>query len=148
MLGLNGQKLVYDDTVKQGAIEKVLSGEMSMAEARRFYGIKGKSQVSDWIKAHELLSKGRLFEKRRIKSLKVETKVLPLGMTKEEEKEFRKLKQDNAELRESERLWRMKAIVYSNVVDVAEEVLNLAPGSLKKKYGAKLSKEAKDNIAK
>ena len=149
MLGQKKRQIVYEEWLKKASIEKVLSGEMNLSEAGRHFGIKGKSLLAGWIKEFKLLSKGGLFEKRKIKSVALVLKDVSLSnMTKEEQRAFQSLKQELAELRQSEALWRVKATACETLVEVAEEALSMPVGSLRKKYGAKQSKGSKDDCPK
>ena len=40
----------YSDEFKQAVVDEVLSGHISKDEARRRYGIKGKSAVLNWLR--------------------------------------------------------------------------------------------------
>lgn len=149
MLGLKDKRYHYTDAVKQSAIESVLSGAMSYEYARQHYGIVSHNTLRRWVKGHELLSKGRLAQRGKIKLVSIEKKELTLPyMTPKELKELQLLKQELEALRQSEKLWRIKAIAYQTLVEVTEEVLEVPAGSLRKKYGARLSKDLEDNCQK
>ena len=149
MLGLKDNRYHYTDAVKQAAIESVLSGAMSYEYARQHYEINNSTTIRRWVKRHELLSKGRHIQVGKIKSVPIEKKELTLRcMTTEELKELQLLKQELEALRQSEKLWRIRAISYETLVAVTEEVLEVPAGSLLKKYGARLSKDLGDNCQK
>ena len=42
----------YSDSFKLGVVSRVANGEMNKEQARRFYGIGGKSSILEWMKKY------------------------------------------------------------------------------------------------
>lgn len=110
----------YSLSFKLKIVEEVEKGEKTYKEAQREYGIQGRSTVLVWLRKH-----GRLDWK---KESTMKDKSTP-------RKEIRDLK------RQIERLKKEKEVLQI-AIDIAEEDLKVP---IRKKYLAKLSKDAEKN---
>jgi transposase-like protein len=110
----------YSLAFKLKVVEEVEKGEKTYKEAQKEYGIQGKSTVLVWLRKH-----GRLDWK---KESTMKDKSIP-------RKEIRDLK------RQIERLKKEKEVLQI-AIDIAEEELKVP---IRKKYLAKLSKDAEKN---
>ncbi len=113
----------YTDEFKQKVINEVLNGLISKEEARRRYGIRGKSAVLNWMRKFDA-SKTGYYMVRKKDSLSTKSR-------EELEAENLRLKQEL----EEERL-RNRAL--NVMIDIAERQFNIP---IRKKRGARQSKK-------
>jgi len=113
----------YTDEFKQKVINEVLNGLISKEEARRRYGIRGKSTVLKWMRKFEA-SKTGCYMARKKNDLSTRSR-------EELEAENLRLKQEL----EEERL-RNRAL--NVMIDIAERQFNIP---IRKKRGARQSKK-------
>ena len=111
----------YSDEFKMSVIKEVLSGHMCKDEARRQYGIKGKSTVLNWI---------RKFDTSGTYQMK---KNLPASQRGTSE-----LEAENKRLREELELERLRTLSLNVMIDLAEEQFKVP---IRKKSGAKQLKK-------
>lgn len=116
-------RIKYSDEFKLAVTNEVLSGLLTKEEARRKYSIKGKSAILKWMRKFGL----------------AEQKALPpyfAHMKPEKDKENAVLK---AKIRDLERALedaKLKAELYSKMIDIAERDLDI---SIRKKPSTKQS---------
>jgi len=113
----------YSDEFKKAVVKEVLSNHISKDEARRRYGIKGKSAVLNWIRKFDATQTYPMKEKRR---------------TKEQSAELQHLEAENKRLREELELERLRTLSLNVMIDLAEEQLKVP---IRKKCGAKQLKK-------
>jgi len=110
----------YSDEFKESIVKEVLDGLISKDEARRRYGIKGKSAVLNWIRKFEG-SKTRCMNKKN-KS----------GKTLEE------LEAENVRLKQELEIEQLRSRALNVMIDIAEDKFKIP---IRKKPGAKQSKK-------
>lgn len=110
----------YSDEFKKTVVKEVLNGHISKDEARRRYGIKGKSTVLNWI---------RKFAESQ--SYEMKKKILPPTATAQ-------LEAENKRLREELELERLRVLSLNVMIDLAEEQFKVP---IRKKSGAKQLKK-------
>ncbi|MBL4656473.1 MAG: hypothetical protein JKX73_00615 [Flavobacteriales bacterium] len=96
----------YSAVFKNQVVSNVLSGKLSKDEAKRVYGIRGKSTVSKWI---------RKFESQEVRPVIMANETPNADLSKEEA--LAKVKA----LEEALRLAEIKAAGYSMMIDIAEK---------------------------
>jgi len=111
----------YTDEGKKFIVGEVLSGRLGKDEARRKYGIKGKSSVLDWI---------RKFDTSYAHPMK--TKRQP------QQRDTSALEAENKRLREELELERLRTLSLNVMIDLAEEHFKVP---IRKKSGAKQLKK-------
>ncbi len=111
----------YSDEFKKSVIKEVLSGQICKDEARRRYGIKGKSTVLNWI---------RNFDTSQTNGMK--KKLPPI------KRETAELEAENKRLRDELELERLRTLALNVMIDLAEEQFKVP---IRKKAGAKQSKK-------
>jgi len=120
----------FSDSTKRRIVSEVLSGKLSKEQARRIYGIKGKSNILEWM---------RIFAGDRCRNFGFD----PIPKLKTMDKsadEIIKLESRIKQLEEELKLSRMKGEAYQIMVDIAKQDYDL---DLEKKLGAKQSKDSK-----
>jgi transposase len=100
----------YSAVFKKNVVSEVLSGKMNKDEAKRVYGIRGKSTVLRWI---------RKFESQEVRPIVMTKKKSSSDLSKEEA--LAKVK----ELEKALRLAEIKAAGYSMMIDIAEKELKV-----------------------
>jgi len=130
---MNFKKLrIYSEEFKLKVIQEVLSGKYTKEEARRVYGIGGKSAILYWIRKYSSSSyqKDKTCEKTNcLKEMK------PLS-----KEELRIQELEKALERES-----LRGDLLEKIVTIAEEQFNI---EIRKKYGAKQFLPSKSNKGK
>jgi transposase-like protein len=111
----------YSDDFKKSVVKEVLQGYIGKDEARRVYGIKGKSAVLNWIRKFAP-SETNLMKKPPLPKPKETT---PLEM-------------ENKRLRDELELERLRVLSLNVMIDLAEEQFNIP---IRKKSGAKQLKK-------
>jgi transposase len=111
----------YSDEFKQSVVKQVLLGCICKEEARRRYGIKGKSAVLNWI---------RKFDGSQTYQMKNKSKAKLPGATQ--------LEAENKRLRQEIELERLRVLSLNVMIDLAEEQFKIP---IRKKSGAKQSKK-------
>lgn len=111
----------YSDEFKRSVVKEVLETRISKEEARRRYGIKGKSSILNWI---------RKFDASEIYVMKKQ--ILP------QHRETTQLEAENKRLREELELERLKTLSLNVMIDIAEEQYKIP---IRKKSGAKQLKK-------
>lgn len=111
----------YTDEFKKNVVKEVVEGHISKDEARRRYGIKGKSAVLNWI---------RKFDASQIHEMKKHrpSQTQPLSQ----------LEAENKRLREELELERLRSLSLNVMIDIAEEQFKIP---IRKKSGAKQLKK-------
>lgn len=112
----------YSDTFKQTVVKEVMDGIICKDEARRKYGIQGKSTVLKWIRKFEA------------------TKTGFMGKAEENpaNKKMQELEAENKRLLEELQLEQLRSRALNVMIDLAEEQLKIP---IRKKSGAKQSKK-------
>ena len=121
---------VYSESFKVKVVKEVISGKFSSKEAaRRYYGIKSKSAILDWMRlysgAEGITKTGRLLKKQD-------------SMSEEIAKQSMRIKELESALRNEE----LKVDLSNAFIDIAKEKYGI---DLRKKYGAKQFNESKQN---
>jgi transposase-like protein len=111
----------YSDEFKKTVVNEVLSGRMCKEEARRWYGIKGKSSILYWIRK---FAPSQITEMKKLKQ-KVQNPSI-------------ELEAENKRLREELNLERLRTLSLNVMIDIAEEEFKIP---IRKKSGAKRSKK-------
>lgn len=109
----------YPDDFKFRIVKQVLEGELTKAECRRKYGIKGHCTVLKWIRKFE-----KMYE--------------PLIMKNDKKTELENLKQQLKVLKMALDYEKLKSQSYLEMIKLAEEELKIP---IRKKPGAKQSKK-------
>jgi transposase-like protein len=110
----------YSDEFKESVVKEVLDGLICKEEARRRYGIKGKSAVLNWI---------RKFEGSKTRSMNKKNKT---GKSLEE------LEAENARLKQELEIEQLRSRALNVMIDIAEDKFKIP---IRKKSGAKQSKK-------
>jgi transposase-like protein len=115
----------YSSAFKQKVVSEIESGELTIAEAQRLYGINGATTIQAWIKKlgkNHLLSRVVRIEmkdeKDRLKELEKKIRTLESALANE----------------------HVKNIVLESLIEVAEEHYKV---DFKKNFGGKVSPEVK-----
>lgn len=124
----------YDEIFKLQVVEEVLQGKISKAEANRLYGIRSKSAILEWTRKHS----GEKGYDKRGRALKKKGKELREQELSEQNKRI-------LELEELLRKEKLKVALSNTMIDIAEEEFGI---SIRKKSGAKQSKELKQKEGK
>lgn len=110
----------YSDEFKESVVKEVLDGLICKDEARRRYGIKGKSAVLNWI---------RKFEGSKTRSMNKKNKT---GKSLEE------LEAENVRLKQELEIEQLRSRALNVMIDIAEDKFKIP---IRKKSGAKQSKK-------
>jgi transposase-like protein len=111
----------YTDEWKKFIVGEVLSGRLCKDEARRKYGIKGKSAVLNWIRKFDTSHAHPMKKKRQ-----------------SQDKDTSVLEAENKRLREELELERLRTLSLNVMIDMAEEHFKVP---IRKKSGAKQLKK-------
>ena len=120
---------VYSDDFKLKVINEVLSGKYSKEEARRVYGIGGKSAILYWIRKYSNSSyrQDKICEETHCS------------------KEMKQLSKEKLKIQELEKALERESLrgdLLEKIVTIAEEQFNI---EIRKKYGAKQFSPSKSN---
>lgn len=124
----------YSEAFKLKVIEEVLVGKLSKAEANSLYGIRSKSAILEWTRKY---SGEKGFDKRG-RILKTEP---PDSNSRKVAAQTKRI----LELEELLRIERLRVTLSNTMIDIAEEEFEI---NIRKKSGAKQSKESKQNEGK
>jgi transposase len=113
----------YTDEFKRAVVHEVLDGILCKDEARRKYGIKGKSAVLNWI---------RKFDQSKSDLMKAKFK------SKQSGKSIEELEAENRRLHEELEMEQLRVRALNVMIDIAEDQLNIP---IRKKSGAKQLKK-------
>jgi len=116
----------YGWSFKRQVVKDYLEGNESAREIGKRYGIKNQ-RIFDWIKHH-----GKAF------GLCDELRKQEAPMTTEEQKEFERLRTENARLQEQLKLSEMKGKALEIMVEIAKEELGV---DIRKNFGARQPKK-------
>jgi len=110
--------ILRTDTFKRMVVKEVLNGHLSKAEAKRKYGLKGSSQVINWIRkfGDDKINESMDYSKSDKESL------------------LKRIKELERQLEDEQ----IRSYGYSKMIDIAEDQLNI---SIRKKPGTKQSKK-------
>jgi transposase len=111
----------YSDEFKKSVVQQVLTGQICKDEARRRYGIRGKSAVLNWI---------RKFDSSKIYSMKKKPQL--------SQRDTSELEVENKRLRTELEWERLRCLSLNVMIDLAEEQFNIP---IRKKSGAKQLKK-------
>lgn len=111
------------DNLKRKIAMEVIKGYLSKEAARRVYGIKGKSAITDWVRFY---SDGQEITTQNDAPLP--------SMTPQEREKFKELQAKIALLEEQLTNETHRAGLYKTMIEIAEEQLNIP---IRKKYGAR-----------
>ncbi len=115
------KKTYYTDKFKQDVVNEILDGIIGKDEARRKYGIKGKTSVLNWI---------RKFDASKTNSMNRKKRVNPVDKDKQE------LQIENRRLREELDMEQLRCRALNIMIDIAEDHFDIP---IRKKSGAKQS---------
>lgn len=119
----------YSEEFKLKVIHEVLSGKYTKAEARKVYGIGGKSAILYWIREYSS------------SSFRIEKDCKKTHCSKE----MKQLSKQELKIKELEKALEresLRADLLEKMVTIAEEQLNI---EIRKKYGAKQFTPSKSN---
>lgn len=111
----------YSDEFKKSVVKQVLLGHISKEEARRRYGIKGKSAVLNWIRKFDYSQTHQMTNK-----------------CKARHPDTTQLESENKRLHQELEMERLRVLSLNVMIDLAEEQFKIP---IRKKSGAKQSKE-------
>ncbi len=120
-------RVYYNDVFKHRIIQEVLNGKISKEEARRRYGIKGKSAIEKWMRKFGYTSKVDSIA-LRMKSKKIRSNTLP--------DDSQELKHRIIELEKALEEAKLNSEFYSTMIDIAEKEFKI---SIRKKLFTKQS---------
>jgi len=126
----------YSEEMKLKTVQKVLSGQLTKAEANKRYGIRGHSRILTWIRKYE-----KRFGKDKITSYIVAENSSP--MTEIEKAEFESIKRENDKLKQELTYASRRVIALETMIDVAEKELKI---NLRKKSSTRQSKRSDKEI--
>jgi transposase-like protein len=112
----------YSDTFKKSVVDVVLADHISIEEARRRYGIKGKSTVLYWIRKFDTSKRYEMKTERFPKRQDITTP----------------LEAENKRLHKELAIERLRVLSLNVMIDLAEEQFNIP---IRKKSGAKQLKK-------
>ena len=118
------ERMYYSDVLKHRIIQEVQFGLLSKEEARRRYGIRGKSAILKWMRKFGYVSENEL------PTLKKQSKEIP-----DDPKE---LKRRIAELEKALEEAKLSSEFYSTMIDIAEKEFKIP---IRKKSVTKQSKK-------
>lgn len=121
----------FEEGFKRRVVLEVVRGEISQEEARRRYGIGGKSTVLKWM---------RRFAGMNPKEPGPNPLFILQGMSKDDD--TRRLKEEIDRLKAQLHYAELKGRAYQIMVDIARDKYGI---DLEKKYGAKQSHNSKKN---
>jgi transposase-like protein len=121
-MGRNTDRQQFTEAFKLQVIQDVLSGRLTREQARRVYNIRGNSAVLYWIRKFS-----------GIREYKKPGLSLGSYMSTQSSVESKHLELRVKELEQLLELERMRANLWQQMVEVAEQELGL---DIKKKYGA------------
>lgn len=110
----------YSDEFKRSVVQEINAGLLSKEEARRRYGIKGKSAVLNWIRKFDV-SKNTAMNSKKINQTSKSVKELEL---------------ENRRLKEELEMEQLRVRALNIMIDLAEDQLQV---SIRKKSGTKQS---------
>lgn len=113
----------YTDDFKQNVVNEVLNGLISKDEARRRYGIRGKSAVLNWMRKFDASKSSNIMPRKRNDTL-----------TKSKEE----LEAENLRLKQELEIEQLRSRALNVMIDIAENQFNIP---IRKKSGAKRSKK-------
>jgi transposase len=113
----------YSDEFKESVVKEVLNGLICKDEARRKYGIKGKSAVLNWIRKFEGSKSGIMSAKRKLRKT---------------EKTLEELEAENQRLKQELDMEQLRTRALNVMIDIAEDRFKIP---IRKKSGAKQSKK-------
>jgi transposase len=118
----------YSVAFKMRIVEEVENGLLSTNEARKLYGIAGKSTIADWVERYGM-------NKRLERTVYV--------MTHDEEIELIRLRKENQRLQRALDDSQLKSIALESMIEVAEEKFHI---EIKKKLGSQVLEELKKKL--
>ncbi len=113
----------YTDEFRQCVVDEVLNGLISQAEARRRYGIKGKSTVLNWMRKFDVSKKYQMRPKTK---------------QSDPAKSIEELEAENLRLKQELEIEQLRSRALNVMIDLAENKFNIP---IRKKSGAKQSKK-------
>ncbi len=120
----------YSNSFKQKVVEDVLSGRFTKEQVRKIYGIKGKSEVLNWIRKFEKQGKN-CYETSNITNF--------VGMKKTLEEQ--RLLEELLKIKELLRIAELKAELWHRAIEIAEEQFEI---DIVKKFGAQALRQLKN----
>lgn len=121
----------YDRSFKQKVVLEVLKGTVTKEEARRRYNIGGKSTVLDWMR-----------EFAGLKMRDAGSDPLPILQAMDQNEDKTELEDKIKKLEAKLEYAELKGRAYQVMVEIAKEQYDL---DLEKKFGAKPSRDSKEN---
>ena len=122
------RKPIYSEAFKRAVMQEVLDGTITKEEARRKYGIKGKSTVLKWLRKYGYA------KAPPGKSIQVKLPPVPDSEERARKQLEREIKQLKGRLSRS----KEEALAWRKLVEVAERELGIG---IRKKFSTKRSKK-------
>jgi transposase len=119
-----GKKSPYDQSLKNRVCFELLSGRLSLTEAKATYGIKGQGTIYNWIKDYK-----KQFPQLNLASMNT-AEDKPASPTDNADD----LAKKNRELQEALEMAKLKITALETMIDVAETELHI---DIRKKSGTK-----------
>lgn len=111
----------YSEEFKWRVVQEVISAKFSKEEARKVYGIKSNSAILYWMRKYSGNDQYRINQK------------VGTFVSMAQDKELNELKAKMALLEQDLRRANLRADLWQQMIEVAEDRLNI---EIKKKYGA------------
>lgn len=106
-----GRIAVYDETFKNTVIMELLSGKLSMTEAKVMYGIKGAGTLYRWLQQYQRLKDTATLQSMQSAKDNYELPAASLPLQKD--------------LEEALRMANLKITALETMIDIAESELNI-----------------------
>lgn len=103
---------LYSDSFKLGVVARVVNGEMSKEEARKRFGIGGKSSILEWM--------------RKYRYCTTPSTQLPMVSQSETSEDPEELKKQVQQLEKKLKTERIRSEFYRTMIDVAERELGIS----------------------
>lgn len=113
----------YSDEFKESVVKEVLDGLICKDEARRKYGIRGKSAVLNWIRKFDGSKNNQMTTKKKQSSTT---------------KSIEELEAENLRLKQELEMEQLRSRALNVMIDIAENKFNIP---IRKKSGARQSKK-------
>lgn len=124
-----GRKPIYDQAFKNTICLEVINGNLSLAEAKATYAIKGAGTIYRWIKEFT-----RYAEESNLEPMNNINRSNDLKASTSKEEKAADLMKKNEELQAALEMAKLKITALEVMIDVAESELNI---DIRKKSGAK-----------
>jgi transposase-like protein len=120
---------VFSPVVRQHVVSEIEAGRMSVAEARRRFGIGGSNTIYQWL--------GKYGKSRRTATQVYVTMKNETDPIAQRDEQIKRLKKEKAELESALAQKEVKLMLAESLVSQAEKYVGMKPGDLKKNFGPK-----------